>query len=171
MGAESSIESGTVTPLQYWLVSFDGTLLRRRRRDRDLSQERLAYRSRVTLKTIQRVEKLPVASCHFGTLQRLARALSPDPEALISELTAGVSDSLPAPRTQPPRSLRDPWWQRGTPFPSGRTGHARYSAATARELLAMTGEFPNTKSGMLILLAEYRRALYDIATGSAGNST
>jgi hypothetical protein len=29
----------------------------------------------------------------------------------------------------------------------------------------MTGEFPNTKSGMLIMLAEYRCALHDIATG------
>lgn len=34
----------------------------------------------------------------------------------------------------------------------------------ARELLAMTGEFPDTKSGMLILLTVYRYALCDIAT-------
>ncbi|HVB44900.1 MAG TPA: hypothetical protein VNF47_19655 [Streptosporangiaceae bacterium] len=32
----------------------------------------------------------------------------------------------------------------------------------ARELLAMTSEFPDSKGGMLILLTEYRRALYDM---------
>lgn len=101
--------SGTVMPFQYWLVTFDGTLLRKRRRQRDLSQERLSYRSRVSLGTIQRVEKLAAATCHFGTLQRLASALSAEPDALISELTAGPSNSPPAPGPRPqPRSRPDP---------------------------------------------------------------
>lgn len=154
--------SGRVTPFQYWLVTFDGTLLRRRRRERDMSQERLSYRSRVSLGTIQRIEKLSAATCHFTTLHCLASALSPDPDALISELTGGSGDGqaqhwpLPSPRPEQ-------WWRQAKPFPADRTGHGRYDAAMARELLAMTGEFPNTKGALLILLAEYRHALHDIA--------
>lgn len=167
MGAES-IESGPVTPFHYWLTTFDGTLLRTRRRQRGLSQERLSYRSSVSLRTIQRVEKLSAASCHFGTLRRLAGALSADPDALICELTASISGSPQEPHAQPPRSRHDPWWQRAKPFPSGRAAHRPYDAATIRELLAMTGEFPDTKGGMLILLTEYRHALYDITARPAG---
>src|SRR5258708_38344964 len=89
----------SVQPFPYWIVTFDGTRLRQRRRERGLSQDRLSYRSRVSLGTIQRVEKLSAASCHVGTLQRLASALSPDPDALISELTGGSGD----PHTQVPR--------------------------------------------------------------------
>lgn len=158
----------SVQPFPYWLITFDGTRLRRCRLERGLAQDRLAYRSGVSLATIQRVEKLQVATCHFGTVQRLARALSPDADGLICELTAGVSGSPPAPAPQPPRSRRGPWWQRARSFPSDRAGHRRYDAATARELLALTGEFPHTKAGMLILLTEYRHALHDIATGPPG---
>lgn len=172
MDADGSLSSdrGTVAPVPYWLITFDGTLLRKRRRQRGLSQERLSYRSRVSLKTIQRVEKLPEATCHFGTLQRLALALSPYPDTLIAELTAGFTDSPPAPVTRrpPSRSRPDPWWQRAKPFPADRTGHGRYDAAMARELLTMTSEFPDTKGALLIMLTEYRHALYDIAVRPAG---
>jgi len=162
-----------VTPFQYWMVTFNGDLLRKHRRERNLSQQRLAYRSRVSLKTVQRIEKLPAASCRFATLHRIARALSPDPDALISELTADVSDApaVPALHTEPPRWRPDPWWQRAKPFPADRTEHGRYDAALARELLKMTGEFPNTKNALLILLVEYRRALYDIAAERSGTGT
>lgn len=156
-----------VTAHQYWLVTFSGPALRTRRRARGLSQERLSYRSRVSLGTIQRVEKLSAATCHFGTLQRFARALSRDPDGLISELTACFTDPPPAPAPLP-QSRPDPWWQREKPFPADRTGHGRYDAAMARELLAMTGEFPDSKGGMLKLLTEYRHALHDIANQVAG---
>lgn len=156
-----------VQPLQYWLVTFDGTRLRKRRRDREMSQEWLSRRSRISLGTIQRVEKLTAATCHFATLHRLARLLSPDPDALISELTAGFAVPAVPVSGKPPRPQPDRWWQREKPFPADRTAHGRYDAAMARELLAMTGEFPNTKGGMLILLTEYRHALHDMATESA----
>lgn len=158
-----------VRPFPYWMATFDGRLLRQRRLERSLSQERLSYRSGVSLRTIQRVEKLSAATCHFGTLQRLARALSHNPDALMTELTARFSS--PSASAQPARSRPDPWWQLPAPFPSAKNGHGRYDAATARELLAMTGEFPQTKGGMLILLTEYRHALHDIVTGPAGKSS
>lgn len=160
----------SVRPFQYWLITFDGTLLRKHRRERELSQQRLSDRSRVSLGTIQRIEKQPAATCHVSTLQRLAAALSPDdPDALITELTAG-SGSSPrpqAPRRPLPPPRPDQWWRQGKPFPVSREENGRYDAATARELLTMTGEFPRTKNGMLILLTEYRHALYDIATEAA----
>lgn len=165
-------DRGTVTPHQYWLVTFDGTLLRKHRREREISQQRLANRSRVSLGTIHRLEKSQAASCHVNTLQRIAGALSPDdPDAFIAELTAGSGDPRPrVPRRPLPRPRTVQWWQQGKPFPVSRTEHGRYDTATARELLAMTGEFPNTKSGLLILLTEYRHALYDIAAGLADES-
>lgn len=33
----------------------------------------------------------------------------------------------------------------------------------------MTGDFPRTKGGMLVLLTEYRHALYDVAAEHAEN--
>lgn len=141
MDAEAPERANRAQVFPYWLTTFDGTRLRQRRLERGLSQDRLAFRSGVSLKTIQRVEKLSAATCHFRTLQRLARALSRDrdPNALVTELTAAFNSAVGS--VQPPRSRRDPWWQRPAPFPSARNGHERYDAATARELLALTREF------------------------------
>lgn len=126
-------------------------------------------RSRVSLGTIQRVEKLSAASCHLRTLQRLASVLSPDPDALIAELSRDSGHAQAARRPLPgPRP--EQWWRQAKPFPADKTEDGRYDAAMARELLAMTAEFPNTKGALLILLTEYRHALYDMATESVGNS-
>jgi transcriptional regulator with XRE-family HTH domain len=163
---QRSSQGDSVRPFPYWIITFDGTRLRRQRRECGLSQERLSHRSGVSVGTIQRVEKLPAADCHVGTLQRLASALSPEPDALISELTENASDPAHArtPRMPVPRQRADHWWQQAKPFPARRTDHRRYTADMARELLAKTSEFPNTKGGMLILLTEYRHALYDVAS-------
>ena len=159
-----------VQPFPYWLVTFDGTLLRKHRRERELSQQLLSNRSRVSLGTIQRIERQPAATCHVSTLQRLAAALSPDdPDALISELTAASGRPRPQMPPRPvSRQRAEQWWRQRKPFPVSRAENGRYDAATARELLTMTGEFPSTKNGMLILLTEYRHALYDIAVRPAG---
>lgn len=170
MDAEAPERAGRAHAFPYWLVSIDGTMLRKHRRERELSQQRLSNRSRVSLGTIQRIEKQPAAICHVSTLQRLAAALSPDhPDALLSELTAG--SGAPRPQVPPrplPRQRAEQWWRQRKPFPVSRKENGRYDAATARELLTMTGEFPSTKNGMLILLTEYRHALYDIAVRPSG---
>lgn len=141
------------------------------RPDRALAIGRLSERARVSLRTITRIEKRPKVSCHVSTVQRLAAALSPDdPGALMSELTAGSGARRPQRPRVPPRPLPlprpDQWWRQGKPFPISRKDNARYDAATARELLTITGEFPRTKNGMLILLTEYRHALYDLASAA-----
>lgn len=170
MGAEASPGTGRAQPFPYWLVSFDGTQLRKRRLANGLSQNRLAYHSGVSLETIQRIEQLPAASCRATTLRHLAAALSADPDGLIRELTRGVTVPPGAgePGRRPQRLRRDQWWHVARPFPADRTEHGRYDLAMARELLGMTTEFPDTKDGMLILLTEYRHALYDIAGLASG---
>ena len=60
------------------------TRLSKQRRARGLSQERLSYKSGVSLRTITRVEKLPAADCHVGTLR------------LIPELTESAGDQTHA---------------------------------------------------------------------------
>lgn len=124
---------------------------------------------RLSLGTIQRIEKLPAAACPFGTLQRFARALSLDMDALISQIAAGFSDPPQADPLRRPvsRPRAERWWLKAKPFPSGKAGHGRYDPATVRDLLAMTGEFPDTEGGMLILLNEYRHALCDMAAEAA----
>jgi hypothetical protein len=79
-----------------------------------MSQDRLAYRSGVSLKNIQRVEKLPAASCRTRTLRQLAAALSDDPDTLIRELTQGFTASPDAgePRQRPQRRRGGQWWRR-----------------------------------------------------------
>ena len=169
MGAEASPDTSRAQPFPYWLVSVDGTRLRKCRLQRNLSQQRLSHRAGVSLGTIQRIEKLSAASCHLRTLQQLASVLSPDPDALIAELTGG-SGRVQAARRPVPGPRPEQWWRQAKPFPAGKTEDGRYDAAMARELLAMTGEFPRTKGALLILLTEYRHALHDVVTGSAGDA-
>lgn len=174
MDAEAPGRAGKAQAFPYWLITFDGTRLRKRRLERGLSQDRLAYHSGVSLKNIQRVEKLPAASCRAATLRQLAAALSDDPDTLIRELTQGFAASpekAREARQRPQRRRGGQWWHQARPFPASRTQQGRYDAALARELLAMTGEFPDTKGGLLILLTEYRRALQDIAAGPLGKSS
>jgi hypothetical protein len=48
-------------------------------------------------------------------------------------------------------------------FPDG-VSRARYDADLTWELLGRTCELPGTKPDLLVVLAEYRRALHDLAT-------
>jgi hypothetical protein len=42
--------------------------------------------------------------------------------------------------------------------------HPHYDAELALELLASTGELPDTRRGLVVLLTEYRHALHALAT-------
>jgi hypothetical protein len=51
-------------------------------------------------------------------------------------------------------------------YPQWMIDHAKrpaYDVAMARQLLALTGEFPGSKRGLYVLLAEYRHALHALA--------
>jgi|ERR1022692_3838512 hypothetical protein len=49
-----------------------------------------------------------------------------------------------------------------------RAPHPAYDTALARELLAFTGELPDSKHALVVLLTEYRHALYALAYPPVG---
>lgn len=105
-------------PFSYWLITFDGTHLRRRRLERGLSQERLAYHSGVSLKTIQRIEKLPAASSRAGT--QMSDDTVTKPRQHQARLPAGGRHRHSAHRSRPvplQASLRTRPGGRKPPFP------------------------------------------------------
>jgi DNA-binding Xre family transcriptional regulator len=80
---------------------LDGQRLRQLRRDRGLSQEKLADRAGISLTTVARLERQARASCRGRTLGRLAAALGEKPTTIAcSEPDHGrptLSPSAPAP--------------------------------------------------------------------------
>jgi DNA-binding XRE family transcriptional regulator len=62
-----------------WTTAIDGDLLRRMRRQRGLSQERLAGLAGVSLTTVARLERPSMQPCRTWTLYRLANALERHP--------------------------------------------------------------------------------------------
>jgi transcriptional regulator with XRE-family HTH domain len=85
--------------LQRWTTVLDGRQLRRLRRQRGLSQERLASRAGISLSAVARLERQSRASCRCRTLARLARALGEDPAALIASQLP--KDATPEPGPGP----------------------------------------------------------------------
>jgi DNA-binding XRE family transcriptional regulator len=68
----------------------DGPRLRLLRRERGLSQERLAYRAGLSVTAVARLERQARASCRGHTLARLAAALREEPAAIMP-----VADARP----------------------------------------------------------------------------
>jgi predicted transcriptional regulator len=63
-----------------WTTVIDGQLLRRMRRQRGLSQERLADLAGVSLTTVARLERRSLQPCRTWTLCRIANALEQQPD-------------------------------------------------------------------------------------------
>jgi predicted transcriptional regulator len=70
-----------------WTTAIDGQLLRRMRRQRGLSQERLANLAGVSLTTVARLERPSMQPCRTWTLFRIANALEQQPEPIGDEKT------------------------------------------------------------------------------------
>lgn len=85
---------------QRWTTVLDGRELRRLRRARGLSQERLASRAGISLTAVVRLERRPDAACRCRTLARLAKALGEDPTALATTQPPAdaVRPSSPGPK-------------------------------------------------------------------------
>src|SRR5215213_994677 len=62
-----------------------GSRMRERRRERGLSQERLANQAGVTLSAIQRLEAGQVSDPHYSTLTGIAHALGTTVAELVGE--------------------------------------------------------------------------------------
>ena len=68
--------------MRRWTTILDGARLRALRRQRGLSQERLATVAGISLTTVRRLERRPAAPCRSRTLARLAAALDEEPARL-----------------------------------------------------------------------------------------
>src|SRR5215211_509930 len=74
-----------------------GSRMRERRRERGLSQERLANQAGVTLSAIQRLEAGQVSDPHYSTLTGIAHALG----TTVAELV-GEKELVPLAEAPPP---------------------------------------------------------------------
>jgi DNA-binding XRE family transcriptional regulator len=80
-----------------WLTAIDGQLLRQMRRQRGLSQERLADLAGVSLTTVARLERPSMQPCRTWTLCRLAQALEQHPGPPPTEPSPQVTGPETAP--------------------------------------------------------------------------
>jgi transcriptional regulator with XRE-family HTH domain len=78
-----------------WTTVIDGDLLRRMRRQRGLSQERLADLAGVSLTTVARLERPSMQPCRTWTLYRLANALEQHPGPPPAEPSLRVTGLAP----------------------------------------------------------------------------
>jgi DNA-binding XRE family transcriptional regulator len=70
-------------PDRWWITALDGKRLRALRRQRGLSQEKLADRAGISTATVARLERHPHPSCRGRTLARLAAALGEYPATIM----------------------------------------------------------------------------------------
>ena len=74
-------------------------------------------------------------------------------------------------RLRHPQSQQPSPAARLRPAYPGHAVHREYDANLAMELIASTCELPGNTRGLLIVLAEYRRALHDLAIQAATSRT
>jgi transcriptional regulator with XRE-family HTH domain len=77
---------------------LDGQRLREARRQRGLSQERLAHQAGLSPATVARLERQRRPCCRHRTLARLAAALDLDPAAITPVLGVAPAPAAPSPR-------------------------------------------------------------------------
>ena len=83
-------------PSSGWVsVPVDGRKLRTIRAERGLSQQKLAYKARLGITTIRRLECLPEPACRAWTMDLIAAALGTQPKAL-TRTESQVASSRPA---------------------------------------------------------------------------
>jgi DNA-binding XRE family transcriptional regulator len=97
----SLASAGSSRPVRPQTRILDGQRLRQLRRERGLSQEKLADRAGISLTTVARLERQARASCRGRTLGRLAAALGEEPTTIAcpepDHGRPALSPSAPAP--------------------------------------------------------------------------
>ena len=76
------VTPATRWPGRSWTTILDGQQLRKLRRQRELSQEKLADLAGVSLGTVARLERQEHSRCRGRTLARLAAALGERPASI-----------------------------------------------------------------------------------------
>jgi transcriptional regulator with XRE-family HTH domain len=79
-------------------IVLDGQRLREARRQRGLSQERLAHQAGLSPATVARLERQRRPRCRHRTLARLAAALDVNPAAVTPVLGVAPDPAAPGPR-------------------------------------------------------------------------
>jgi transcriptional regulator with XRE-family HTH domain len=87
-----------VRPARPQTTVLDGQRLREARRQRGLSQERLAHQSGMSPATVARLERQRRPRCRHRTLARLAAALDVRPAAITPALGVALDPAGPGPR-------------------------------------------------------------------------
>jgi DNA-binding XRE family transcriptional regulator len=80
--------TGHATQAQRWTTILDGQRLRELRRQRGLSQDKLAAQAGVSLTTVARLERQVHPPCRTWTLARLAAALGERPATIAAVVIA-----------------------------------------------------------------------------------
>jgi transcriptional regulator with XRE-family HTH domain len=80
----------TQRPVRSWTTILDGQQLRQLRRQRELSQEKLADLAGVSPATVARLERQHRSPCRGRTLARLAAALGERPAAISPSESAAA---------------------------------------------------------------------------------
>jgi transcriptional regulator with XRE-family HTH domain len=80
----------TQRPARSWTTVLDGQQLRQLRRQRELSQEKLADLAGVSPATVARLERQHHSRCRGRTLARLAAALGERPAAISPRESASA---------------------------------------------------------------------------------
>jgi DNA-binding XRE family transcriptional regulator len=75
-------DDGSTRPSRRWSTVIDGHMLRRQRRQADLSQAKLADHAQVSMTTTAKLERQRRAPCRTWTLTRLATGLGKPQDAL-----------------------------------------------------------------------------------------
>jgi DNA-binding Xre family transcriptional regulator len=79
----SLASTASVRPARPQTTILDGPRLRQLRRERGLSQEKLAHQAGISVTTVARLERQARASCRGRTLGRLAAALGEEPTTIV----------------------------------------------------------------------------------------
>jgi DNA-binding XRE family transcriptional regulator len=107
--SDSLASAGSGRPARPQTTILDGQRLRQLRRERGLSQEKLADRAGISITTVARLERQPRASCRGRTLGRLAAALGEQPTAIAcpeaGHRPPALSPSGSAPRPARPNTI------------------------------------------------------------------
>lgn len=144
-------------PARPWISVVDGQRLRRVRRERGLSQERLSWAAGVSITTIAKLEREPRSSCTKRTLALLCEALGEAPDALTPPMQAA--------RKPPAQAVaeRRSWTCSGRfPARADQVGQAR--AFLGRVL----GDCPATEDAVLICSELAANAVVHSASARTG---
>jgi anti-sigma regulatory factor (Ser/Thr protein kinase)/DNA-binding XRE family transcriptional regulator len=115
-----------------WMVVVDGDRIRQARKSAGLSQEELAWKAKVSLTTVGRLERQARPYCHYRTRARIATALGAHPRAITAAPDAAAAGVI---IDAPGETASRPGWTCSRTFPA-RADQVGQARAFLRPVLA-----------------------------------